>query len=559
MNDVRHFDTIILGSGLVGSTLAAIIAKHGFRVLLLDKDIHPRFAIGEAMLPQSAMWMWIIAQRFGIPELGNLCTPEGLASCVSAMHGRKRTLGFVYHRAGQRHDAHESHLLVPPLVPLFAESHLFRQDTDSYMLKAAIGYGVQSQEQVDVEDVSIDGSGVEVRMKTGERYRGRYLVDGTGFRSLVATKFGLRDPTPETRTHSRTLFTHVERLRPFDHQLGADERAGLSVRWHDGTLHHVFDGGWLWIIPFDNHTLSRNPLASVGLSLDTRKFHRRGIPPEQEFWEIVRRYPSVAAHLEGTKAVRPWTGTGRLQYSSTSAVGPRFALLSHAYGFIDALYSRGLISSFEVVHALAGRLLEALRVDDFSMNRFEYVNRLQRAQLVHADEMVNNAYRAMADFRVWDAWTKLWMASKLFGDLWIFRSIMKFVDGGDTSLFAALDEDPRPGSGAPFAQRMQELIGLSTRLLDDLDKGAVTTDHVARQLLDAMGRSDWLPQSLYGWGDSASRHIEFSEEVMMKLFMWGTAAAPPWLRDKLFDFPPPGPSAGPVSAPPSAAPWSIRA
>ena len=80
----NRFDVIILGSGLAGSSLAAIIAKHGFRVLLLDRDRHPRFAVGEAMLPQSAMWMWIVAQRFGIPEIGNLCTPEGLAKCVSS-------------------------------------------------------------------------------------------------------------------------------------------------------------------------------------------------------------------------------------------------------------------------------------------------------------------------------------------------------------------------------------------------------------------------------------------------------------------------------------------
>ena len=106
---IKRFDTIILGSGLAGSSLAAIIAKQGFSVLLLDRDRHPRFAVGEAMLPQSAMWMWIVSQRFGIPEIGNLCTPEGLAQCVSANHGQKRAIGFAYHRAGVRHNANQSH------------------------------------------------------------------------------------------------------------------------------------------------------------------------------------------------------------------------------------------------------------------------------------------------------------------------------------------------------------------------------------------------------------------------------------------------------------------
>lgn len=537
---MKRYDTIVFGSGLAGSSLAAIIAKQGFSVLLLDKDRHPRFAIGEAMLPQSAMWMWIVSQRFGIPEIGNLCTPAGLARYVSPKHGQKRAIGFAYHRVGVRHESSESHLLVPPMVPMFAESHLFRQDTDAYMLNAAIFYGATSREEVVIEDVNIDDSGVEVCLGGGEKFQGRYLIDATGYRSVLADKFGLRDHADDAATCSRTLFTHVEGLKPFDELLEDHEQSGLSQRWHDGTLHHVFDGGWMWIIPFGNHSLSTNHIASVGLSLDLKKFPRRDIAPEQEFWEIVKRFPSIMAHLEGVKPVRPWTGTGRLQYSANGSVGPRYAVLSHAYGFIDALYSRGLISTFESLHAVASRLLDALRTDDFSMQRFEYINRLHRAQFAVTDQTVYNAYRAMADFKLWDAWTKIWMALKLYGDLWIFRSIMKFVHSGDSAILAAMDEEPRPGAGAPFAKQTQALLDLTTRLLDELDRGSLTVDAVACQMLDALGRAEWLPQDIYGWGDKASRHIEFTDEVMMKLFTWGNTAAPQWLREGLFDFPPPG-------------------
>ncbi len=540
VNNKNRFDTIILGSGLAGSSLAAIIAKQGYSVLLLDRDRHPRFAVGEAMLPQSAMWMWIVSQRFDIPEIGNLCTPESLARCVSSKHGHKRAIGFAYHRAGVRHDSNESHLLVPPVIPLFAESHLFRQDTDAYMLNAAVAYGATSREGVVVEDVHIDDTGVEVRLSDGETFQGRYLIDATGFRSVLADKFGLRDQTPNAATCSRAIFTHFEGLRPFDELLADNEQSGLSRRWHDGTLHHVFDGGWFWIIPFDNHGLSNNHLASVGLSLDLKKFPRREIAPEQEFWEIVNRFPSIAAHLEGTKAVRHWTGTGRLQYSSNRTVGPRFTILSHACGFIDALYSRGLISTFESLHAVGSRLLDALRTDDFSMERFEYIERLHRAQLAVNDQTVRNAYRSMADFKLWDAWTKVWMALKLYGDLWIFRSIMKFEHSRDIAILAALDEEPRPGAGAPFAKHAQALLDLTTRLLDELDRGSITVDAVSRQLLEALGDADWLPQEIYGWGSSESRHIEFKDEIMMKLFKWGNKEAPEWLRKGLFDFPPPG-------------------
>ncbi len=466
--------------------------------------------------------------------------PETLAQCVSSNHGQKRAIGFAYHRAGVRHDASQSHLLVPPMVPQFAESHLFRQDTDAYMLKTAVAYGATSREGVVVEDVRIDDNGVEVFLADGESFQARYLVDATGFRSVLADKLELRDQVPRAATCSRTIFTHVEGLKPFDELLGENEQSGLSRRWHDGTLHHVFDGGWFWIIPFDNHGLSNNHLASVGLSLDLKKFPRREIAPEQEFREIVSRFPSIAAQLEGTKAVRSWTGTGRLQYSSNRTVGPRFTILSHACGFIDALYSRGLISTFESLHAVGSRLLDALLTDDFSMERFDYIERLHRAQLALNDQTVRNAYRSMADFKLWDAWTKIWMALKLYGDLWIFRSIRKFEQSGDVAILASLDEEPRPGAGAPFAKYTQGLLDLTTHLLDELDRGCITVDEVSRQLLDALGKADWLPQDIYGWGNSESRHIEFTSENMMKLFEWGNKEAPEWLRKGLFDFPPPG-------------------
>ena len=84
------------------------------------------------------------------------------------------------------------------------------------------------------------------------------------------------------------LWTFVEKE-------GVEPPATLASRWHEGTVHHVFDGGWFWIIPFDNAQGSENPLCSIGLTLDMRKYPHRGVPPQQEFEEIVARM--VAADL----------------------------------------------------------------------------------------------------------------------------------------------------------------------------------------------------------------------------------------------------------------------
>src|SRR5262245_7080983 len=150
MSTAQRFDVIILGAGLAGTTLGTILAKHGYEVLILEKESHPRFAIGESMLPQSTMWLWILGQRFGIPEILYLTDTQLIRQHITPTCGIKRAIGFVYHR--QDHEPHpaESHQLIPPALPLYSESHYFRQEVDLYMLRTALHYGVSYRDQVEV-------------------------------------------------------------------------------------------------------------------------------------------------------------------------------------------------------------------------------------------------------------------------------------------------------------------------------------------------------------------------------------------------------------------------
>ena len=529
------YDVAVLGSGLGGAVLAAILGRQGFRVLLLEKGTHPRFAIGEAMLPQSSMLLWILGERFGVPEIQNLSSTERILQNVSRTCGCKKTIGFLYHEEGKRQDPHKSHLLVPPATPLVSESHLFRQDIDLYMVNAAVRYGVDYRDRTDVVDFEIDDAGVTLRSDKGEVFRARYLVDGSGHKSPVAAKFGLRQAVPPLRTESRTLFTHMMGLRNYDEILTPEERPGLSRQWYEGTLHHIFDGGWFWIIPFGNVAGSQNPLCSVGLTLDMRKFPQRGIPPQQEFEEIVARYPSIAAHLAGAEAVRPWVGTGRLQYSSTDCAGPRYFLMAHAYGFVDALYSRGLISTFETIHALAPRLIQALRDDDFALPRFDYPRQLQAAMLQANDRMVFNSFRAFGDYAVWNAWVRIWLSNILFGDLRLFRICLKYLNTGDASLFASLDDDPLPLTCPPGMNPLEDLHNFGESLLDRMDAGEITSGDVAAGIFGMLGQLPLPP--VHAWNDPAVRNLDFLPEKLMRMIGWGMTEAPPPIR-RMFDFDP---------------------
>jgi len=542
----NKFDVAILGSGIGGSTLAAILGRQGFRVLLLEKGTHPRFAVGEAMQPQSSMLLWILGERFDVPEIQNLSSTDRILEHVTKNCGVKKTFGFLYHEEGKRQDPAKAHLLIPPATPLVSESHLFRQDIDHYLVKAAIKYGAVYRDRIDVQDFSINEDGVVLSTDTGEEFHARFLVDGSGHKSFVANKLGLRQEVPPLRTESRTIFTHMIGLKRYDDTLAPEERPGLSRGWYEGTLHHIIPGGWFWIIRFDNVPGSESLLTSVGLTLDMQMYPQRGIPPQQEFEEIVARYPSIATHLEGGEAVRPWVGTGRLQFSATDSAAPRYFLMSHAHGFIDALYSRGMINTFEQIHALAPRLMQALRDDDFALSRFDYPRRLQAAMLQDNDRMVFNSFRSFVDFDAWNAWLRIWLVNIIFGDLRMFRVCLKYLASRDKAEFESLDEDPLPMSSLPGEDPLEDLYAFGDAMFDRWQAGEITAQEAAARIFEMLGRSPLPP--IHPWGDPAACHLDLVHEKLVQMIGWGmTAARPPLSR--LFDFdpsvlggPPPSPA-----------------
>ena len=190
---MSEYDVLIMGSGLGGSIAAAIMAKKGWRVLMIDSACHPRFAIGEATTPDISFRMKIMSRKYDVPELFNLASFHRLRDRVSSACGVKKTFTFVYHNENQIQDPEQSHefpTLAPPMGP---DCHLFRQDTDAYMVAVALEYGVDVRQRTQIEDIDITDDGVVLTSDTGEEFRGRYLVDACGFRSPLAAKFGLRE------------------------------------------------------------------------------------------------------------------------------------------------------------------------------------------------------------------------------------------------------------------------------------------------------------------------------------------------------------------------------
>ena len=192
----KSYDIAIAGSAIASSILGMILAKHGLKVVLIEKDQHPQFAIGESTIPQTSLMLKSLALRHGIPELDRITSFEEITRNITRNCGQKSNFGFVFQRPGRRHDPAECHQLGVARTN-FRESHLYRQDIDSYLLQTAIRYGCKVHQRTAIKELLFEPDGVTITTDRDVDFRVRCFVDGSGYVSFLARKLGVRDAEPQ--------------------------------------------------------------------------------------------------------------------------------------------------------------------------------------------------------------------------------------------------------------------------------------------------------------------------------------------------------------------------
>jgi FADH2 O2-dependent halogenase len=526
---MNTYDVIIIGSGIAGGTLGSILARNGARVVLVDGTNHPRFAVGESTIPHLLARLQILAHRYKVPELSYLTDIKTITSKIGSSMGVKRHFGFQLHRPGEEPNPRESCMAATPKT-LYRASHYFRQDTDAYLFQAAVRYGCEPRQNWRVADVDFDDDGVTVTGQNGERFRARYLVDASGFRSPLADKLGLREQPTRLRHHSRSLFSHMINVTPYDDVVDVPARYRPPIRWHEGTMHHTFERGWFWVIPFNNHRDSTNPAVSVGLTYDERLYPKDpNIAPEQEFLSFAARFPAVARQFENARSIREWVSTDRLQYSSRRSVGHRWCLMSHAAGFLDPLFSRGMSNTMEVIDALAWRLLEAIGDDDFSEERFAYVERLEQGLLDYNDDLINSSFIAFSNFNLWDAVFRIWGFSSNYGAMRLTRAELQYNLSGDDQVFKDLERSLYPGFWWPDEPLMKQLWDFMVETCLKCEVGAITSD-AAAEALHRRIRESPLPPAAFGYKNPDNQWIYPSVGDLISFLSWAIRSGPPSVK-----------------------------
>jgi tetracycline 7-halogenase / FADH2 O2-dependent halogenase len=491
---VARCDIAIVGSAIASSLLSTILAKRGLDVIVLEKDAHPQFAIGESTIPQTSLMLKALSQRYDIPEFDRLSSFEDASRTVARTCGKKSNFGFVFQRPGQPHALHECHQLGVARTN-FSESHFYRQDIDSFLLQTTIRYGAKVHQRTAIKEIAFDDLGVTITTDKNFDVRARCIVDGSGYVSFLARKLGVREDPPNVRTQSRTIFTHMIDVRPFDECVMSDE-SGLPklAPWHGGTLHHIFREGWMWVIPFNNHPDHVNPVVSVGMQLDPRTCPKPADKdPFDEFREFIAPYPEIVRQFEHAKPIREWVSSGRLQYSSSKAAGNRWCMLSHSSGFVDPLFSRGLSNTVEVVSLMAETLLQAHRDDDFSEERLRPLDTLQRTTVDWNDRLVHGAYISFRDFRLWNAWFRIWGLTQVYGVMRLAQAFLAYEASGDRSAYDLLDKPLLPGALTPNHPRVAALIQSAHGIIEGVESGQTEPGDAAEAIFDLFRAADFLP------------------------------------------------------------------
>jgi FADH2 O2-dependent halogenase len=405
---MKDYDVAIIGSGISGSTLACILAKEGLRVVMLDAGSHPRFSIGESMILETSEVMRAISHFYDIPEL-ECYSSTGMKKKITSSHGIKKHFSFFHNFEGQVIDRDTTLQAIIPKEPYGHEIHIHRQDSDYHMVQCAQKYGAELIQNCRVDDIDFDNQGATI--SAGKHtIRTKFVVDSAFFGSPIRKKFNLTKH--DTKTQSRALYTHmidVDLLRE-----GEYSRQSLSIPDDvaEGTLHHVFDGGWLWVIPFNNHEYSTNNVVSVGLMLEPDKFpFDDSVSPQEEFESIISQFPTIVHQFRNAKPIRDWVRTPRtIQFYSSEIVGDRWALLGNTAGFIDPLYSKGLYISMVSVFMLATDLIRTCQNDSFKKEQFQAYERTVRNYLEANDELVYQSYNSFSNQRHWKNVATVWLA-----------------------------------------------------------------------------------------------------------------------------------------------------
>lgn len=296
-------DVLVIGGGPAGSCAATILAQKGWRVVMLEKDRHPRFHIGESLLPMNMP----ILERIGALEKARTVGLLKLGADFPATDGKFNVFDFSK--------------TLNPDTPNFA-FQVKREEFDQMLFEHAREQGVDARDGTRVERVEFDDNGAITVHAAGQRWRPRYLLDASGRDTFLGNKLKLKRKNP--RHASAAVFSHFQ---------GVARREGR----HEGNVSiYRHEHGWAWMIPL------RDGSMSVGAVCWPEYLKTRRGDTESFLLQTLNSVPEIAQRMQAAKRIAPVHVTGNYAYECSRMNGRHWSMLGDAYAFVDPMFSSGV-------------------------------------------------------------------------------------------------------------------------------------------------------------------------------------------------------------------------
>lgn len=329
-----------MGGGPAGSTVAALVAQTGAQTLLVEREVMPRFHVGESLMPET---FWTL-ERLGV--LDQLRT-SGLTRKVGvqfvAPSGRE-SQPFLF----SEHDPREC-----------AQTwHVERAEFDFMLFQNAQSIGAECCDNTRVIDVNLAPHPPHrVRLRFGDdppqEVSARILVDATGQQALLANRLNLKIDNPDL--HKAAIWGYYQGGR----RRGPDGPELTTI------LHTADKRTWFWYIP-----LSQD-LVSVGLVGDNDDLLRRNQRPEEVFAAELARCPGLEQRLTQAELTDGFYVAKEFSYTTRQSAGDGWVLVGDACGFIDPIYSTGVFLALKSGELAADAIIQALQANDITAGNLD--------------------------------------------------------------------------------------------------------------------------------------------------------------------------------------------
>ena len=409
------FDIAVVGSGFAGSLTSMILRRLGHSVVMLERGKHPRFVIGESSTPLANLLLEELAHRYDLAAVlplskwGSWQREHPKIGC-----GLKRGFTFYHHVFHQPFDPSRDKQLLVAASPHdeIADTHWYRPDFDYFLVQEAQRLGVEYIDECRLDSLTRSGDQFLLEGKTVEQrvqIQTRFVIDASGPRGFLHRALGLRELPFAHLPRTQALYTHFRNVRRVaDMNLFGADVPPYSV--DDAAMHHVFDGGWIWVLRFNNG------ITSAGVAATDRLSAELNFAEGERAWKrLLKRLPMVQEQFADAQALFPFIHLPRVSFRSEEVSGKGWALLPSAAGFVDPLLSTGFPLTLIGIMRLAKAVEQDWGSQRFSERLASYAKKTL-LELAAAERLVAALYANMKDFAVFAALSLLYFAAASYAE-----------------------------------------------------------------------------------------------------------------------------------------------